>query len=280
VGAADFLTEVRLDPGPPWLAMGTRPYDDADWLVVDERLREELRLKEHLLAERPADVFLALPAAMDAAAETLGLVTDWLVRHRPDLAVGPEVDPGLHPLDRAGRLVQEDLCLMLPGPDDTSILGAGSVCFPSHWRLADKLGLAAAAIHAPVPHYDDELRDRVDRFLARLRPGRGVQRRNLSVHDHDTLFAPEPHESPASFTDDPADVWLRSERQTLRRLPRSGAVLFTIKTQQCRVVDAADEHPELSTPLAARFTAIAGDADAHGAAPPFPRWLPGWLSAR
>jgi hypothetical protein len=151
------------------------------------------------------------------------------------------------------------------------------VCFPSHWRLADKLGLPAAAIHAPVPHYDEELRDRVDRFLARLRAGKGVQRRNLSVHSHDTLFAPEPHESPASFSDDPDAVWLRSERQTLRRLPRSGAVLFTIRTQQCRLTEAVAEQPELAVPLATRFSAIAADATARGDQPPFPAWLPAWL---
>jgi hypothetical protein len=27
-------------------------------------------------------------------------------------------------------------------------------------------------------------------------------------------------------------LWLRSERQTLRRLPESGAIVFTIRTQQ------------------------------------------------
>jgi hypothetical protein len=259
--------------------MGTRPYDEREWFVVDERFATELALKETLLAERHDEVFLARPESLPAAEETLELVVDWRRQHRPDgLADALERTDALHPLDGAGRLVQEDLCLMLPGPDDTSVLGAGSVCFPSHWRLGDKLGLPAAAIHAPVPHYDQELRDRVDRFLARLRPGKGVQRRNLSVHDHNDLFAPEPHESPASFDDDPAAVWLRSERQTLRRLPRSDAVLFTIKTQQCPVL-AVTDRPDLAGRLGVKLAALAADADARGDEPPFPTWLPEWLAS-
>ena len=34
-----------------------------------------------------------------------------------------------------------------------------------------------------------------------------------------------------------ARLWLRSERQTLRRLPRSRDVLFTIRIRQCRLAD-------------------------------------------
>jgi hypothetical protein len=271
--APPWLDEVRLDPGPPWLHMGTRAHDEHDWLLVDDRRDVELAHKARLLAERHDDVFGALPACEPAAEETLELVTGWL--GEAERAPGADDGSG-HPLDRAGRLVQEDLCVMAPDRTGELVLAGGSVCFPSHWRLADKLGLPAAAIHAPVPHYDEELRARVDRFFDRLRPGRGVQRRNLSVHNHEELFAPEPHESPASFTDDPHDVWLRSERQTLRRLPRSGAVLFTIKTQQCRVVDVTDR-PDLCRRLAEKLTSVAADAEARHDEPPFPTWLPAWL---
>jgi hypothetical protein len=276
--APPWLDEVRLDPGPPWLTMGTRAHDERDWLVVDERRDTELALKRRLLSERHDDVFAALPSCAPAADETLELVVDWLRRHDRPRPSAPS-DEACHPLDHAGRLVQEDLCLMVPDDAGAVVLAGGSVCFPSHWRLVDKLGRPAAAIHAPVPHYDDELRDRVDRFLERLRPERSVQRRNLSVHNHDDLYAPEPHESPASFTDDPTDVWLRSERQTLRRLPRTGAVLFTIKTQQCRLVEVTDR-PDLADRLAAKLAAIATDSRARGDEPPFPTWLPDWLRDR
>lgn len=40
---------------------------------------------------------------------------------------------------------------------------------------------------------------------------------------------------------DPREMWLRSERQTLRRLPRTGAVVFTIRVYQTPIVDLAEE---------------------------------------
>ena len=154
------------------------------------------------------------------------------------------------------------------------------MCFPSHWRLADKLGRSVAEIHGPVPHYADELADKVDRFFDRLTVEHPVVRRNLSIHSHDELFRPEPHESPDSFAPDARgvdQVWLRSERQTLVVLPASGAVLFTIKTQQCPA-SALAARPDIAHALAAKLTALTPDLTATGEPIPFP---PGsWTGSR
>lgn len=40
---------------------------------------------------------------------------------------------------------------------------------------------------------------------------------------------------------DPSTVFLRTERQTLRRLPKTGAIVFTIRVYQTRVADLARE---------------------------------------
>ena len=158
-------------------------------------------------------------------------------------------------------------------------LEAASLCFPSHWRLHDKLGRSLAAIHAPVPHYAEELERKVDTFFDRLRSDRPVQRRNWSIHNHDELFVPGPFESPGSFAPDAdgvGQVWLRSERQTLLRLPRTGAVLFTIKTQHCPIV-AVTARPDIAASLADVLRAQAIDLSRRGDRVPFPGWLPDWL---
>ena len=186
----------------------------------------------------------------------------------------------MHPLDAAGRLVQEDLCVMVRGADGYR-LEAASLCFPSHWRLHDKLGRNLAAIHAPVPHYAEELEAKVDTFFDRLRVDRPVMRRNWSIHSHDDLFRPEPHESPDSFAPDASgidQVWLRSERQTLVRLPRTDAVLFTIKTQQCPMAALA-ARPDLAARLAARLLPSSPTSTAQGHTVPFPPWLIPWLES-
>lgn len=273
-----WLDELVLRPGPPWLAMGVRTLDLEQWLVRDDRFAEEMALKGHLLATRHDEVFAAQPGCADASREVLGLIRAWLLAH-PGVAPTVPPDPGLHPLDAAGRLVQEDLCVLIAADGRYRLEGA-SLCFPSHWRLHEKLGRSLAAIHDPVPHYAEELAAKVDTFFDRLRMDRPVLRRNLSIHSHDELFRPEPHESTASFPTDPSgvdQVWLRSERQTLVRLATPGAVLFTIKTQQCPVT-ALRERPEIARALAAKLRAEHDDLAATGATIPFPLWLAGWLT--
>jgi dimethylamine monooxygenase subunit A len=270
-----WLDELSLRPGPPWLSMGTHSLDLARWLIVDDRRDDELALKTQLLGSRPSDVIATLPGSEEASAEANGLVREWLGRH--DVVVATR-SPDRHPLDDAGRLVQEDLCVM-ERHGGGWILTAASVCFPSHWRIADKIGRHVTAIHAPVAHYDDELSAKVDRFFDRLRVDRPVWRRNLSIHNHAELFSPGPHESSASFGHDIEGIWLRSEYQTLRSLELSGAILFTIRTQLCAAA-VLTERPDVAHALAAKLLALGSELTQLGRPSPFPDWLPQWLEHR
>jgi hypothetical protein len=138
------------------------------------------------------------------------------------------------PLDLCGRFVQEDLCLMAPGPDGYT-LEAASLCFPARWRLMDKMGLPMGAIHKPVPGYSEKLSRPVDSFFNRIAVDRPVWRVNWSLTTDPTMFQPvrQKHSaSELSITSKNAGdkVYMRCERQTLRRLPDTGWILFTIKT--------------------------------------------------
>jgi branched-chain amino acid transport system ATP-binding protein len=42
------------------------------------------------------------------------------------------------------------------------------VCFPTHWTIGEKVGLTLAEVHAPVAHYERELRERADQVLEGL----------------------------------------------------------------------------------------------------------------
>ena len=96
------------------------------------------------------------------------------------------------PLDIAGRLVQEDLCI-LQEVDGELRLTAGVLCFPNRWRLSDKLGRPMMAIHEPVPSYAERLGKPVDRFIGLLAPDRPVWRLNWSLMDNPMLFQPVGH---------------------------------------------------------------------------------------
>ena len=233
--------------GPYRLAMGLQKLKLEDWIEIDAALADDLREKQRLLAERHAEVFQAMPGSEPGQAEVLDMLADHLPEHHPltyrrdgqRLLVKPLdswfdlSDRTAPPLETASRLVQEDLCLMEPDGDAYS-LTAASVCFPTRWNLLSKIGRPLAEIHAPVPGYTEKLERPMDRFFSLLNEAKPVQRLNWSLMDDPTLFQPKGHgrtERDDSITADNAGerLWLRVERQTLRRLPQTGGILFTIR---------------------------------------------------
>jgi hypothetical protein len=256
--APAWLDELHLEPGPPWLGMGTRSLDN-ELFLVDDDFDRDLELKHELLTTRHADVFAALDTAevFTASAEILALAGS--VRPKPPSGRLPPHSSALHPLDAAGRAVQEDLCVLVLR-DGAPHLDAASLCFPSYWRLADKLGLPLTDVHGPVPHYADHLAAKVNGFLRRLAPGRMVWRRNWSIHDDPTYFLPDP--TVPRPVNPPDGLYLRTERQVLRRLESSPAVLFTIRTQQVPL-DALAARPEVARRMAAAIANWSPDLAAY-----------------
>jgi dimethylamine monooxygenase subunit A len=220
--------------------MGLRPLDWSKWLEIDERRDEELRQKQQLLASRPDVVVATRPAGDPASAELYGRVRDWFADYAPsylnDLAPSPG---GEHPVVAAARLVQEDLCVMVRS--DAWRLQAACVCFPSRWQLALKIGRTMDDIHQPIPGYRETLADPTNGVFDRLRPDRPFWRLNWTVIDQADLH--QPH-SPRQLS--PVDInewYFRVERQTISRLPESGAVVFTIRNYVASVGELR-EQPE------------------------------------
>ncbi len=133
----------------------------------------------------------------------------------------------------AARAGWEDLCVLQPGDGGAYRLTAGAVGFPTDWRLADKIGRSLTAVHAPIHHFAEQLATGVDHLFRTMPAGPIVGRANwFVVADPGWRYMP---------TDDPATrfarvtaanagetLFVRCDRQTLRRLPETGAVLFTI----------------------------------------------------
>ncbi len=159
--------------------MGTRSLPASDWLVVDTHAAEEIALRRRLIAEQRELVFSCTSRAEAAAIEAAELIGG---------AVG-DLGEDEHPLIRAGRQVQEDLCLVVQHDGIWHLEGA-VLCFPSLWVLAEKMGRPLAMVHEPVAHYAEELSPRVDTFFDRLAPDRLVWRRNFSIWPVLWLWAP------------------------------------------------------------------------------------------
>ena len=219
-----------------------------DWIEADEYFYDELKEKKQLLISNYPEVFASRPGSLPAQTEVLALVLKHMEKYCPgvltieeDEVILPKLkwkfrisDFEESPLDLCGRLVQEDLCLMAPDPDGYT-LEAASLCFPARWRLMDKMGLPMSGIHKPVPDYSEKLSRPVDSFFNRIDVDRPVWRVNWSLTTDPTMFQPvrQKHSaSELSITSKNAGdkVYMRCERQTLRRLPDTGWILFTIKT--------------------------------------------------
>jgi hypothetical protein len=232
-------------PGPYRMSMDLVSAAPETWFEIDEQYPQDMAERRRLLATDHGAVFAALPVSDAARAEALAMIADNLTATHPDwfgrdgatlhnhLTGEAWTDPTLDPLELAGRLVQEDLCIIYPG-DAGPIFTAAVLCFPSRWRLADKIGKPLVAVHGPVPLYAERLSRPVDRFFRNLKPGRIVERLNWSLLDDPTLFQPggkwRSTGNDAITQANVADrVFLRVERQTLRALPDSGSVLFGIR---------------------------------------------------
>jgi hypothetical protein len=274
----DWLDELDPATSPPFVRMGTRALGGGGRLLGGGDVAAQLAEKHRVLAAHHGEVVAALDGTEVPAAELLAAIRAEI--DSVDDGAGPAEATGLHPIDEAARLVAEDLCLLVER-DGGWVLGAGSVCFPSHWRLTDKLGLSLAAVHGPVPDYATDLADRVDRFLDKLRVGRGVWRRNWTIHADPALHAPDvpPPPDPAITRQDAGvRLWLRSERQTLTRLPRTQAVVFTIRTQQQPLATLA-AHPDLRRRMAEAAEAWPGPQVAYRGGEAIRRPLVAWLRA-
>jgi hypothetical protein len=247
--------------------IGIRPLEPGEWIEADERLAADLADKERVAAGHPEAVFLAEAGTEAAQAEVLQLLSDHLVERYPNIyrrsARGIEVVPAnrcvrldaeVEPLRLAAQLVQEDLLLMRR-TDAGWRLVAASLSFPSSWSLRDKFGRLLQDVHGPVPGFGPGTRNAqlMTRMFDNARPETPMVRWNWSLYGDDRLYHPEtadPHALRFGPGERAQSVFLRVERQTLRRLPMSGDMLFTIRIHVDPLA-ALEQHPDAASIAAA-----------------------------
>lgn len=250
-------THTPYDGSSKLFTIGLKPLNLDSWIEVDEYLLPYLAEKRRLYAEIPGKVFVEEQTTRDAQREVLDLLGAHLAANFPethrrtDNAI--EVIGGIDnlegsgtsasfsdaPLVAASLLVQEDLILMRRDESGWR-LAAGSLCFPSSWSLIEKFGKPLQQIHAPVPGFGPGTRpaDLINRMFDGLQ-GQAVERYNWSIQAGDALYHPlsnlervdRASNRPTRFPDGDVDThgFIRVERQTLRKLPVSGDILFTIR---------------------------------------------------
>ena len=268
-------THTPYDGSSKLFTIGLKPLEFERWIEVDEFLLPHLGEKQRLYAEIPEKVFVEEDGTRDAQREVLDLLVAHLEAvhagtHRGDGAVpigfagtNDRLPPDLReaPLAKASLLVQEDLILMRRDERGWR-LAAGSLCFPASGSLREKFGKPLQEIHEPVPGFGPGTRpaELINRMFDGLQ-GQGVERFNWSIQADDALYHPLSNieridratNRPSRFPDGDvnAHAFIRVERQTLRKLPVSRDILFTIRIHLDPLKMLA-RHPDRAT-LAASF---------------------------
>lgn len=248
-----LVTYLPLDGKPIRLTLGLRALDPQQWIEVDHHRADELCRKLQLLADQHDVVVATLPEGDAGSRECWHRLSEHVVTEFPefytdierddsgivamtDIQTGVRVDIGaLHPIDACGRIVQEDVAVMRK-IESKWVLVAASLCFPSRWKLSEKIGRDLEGIHAPVPDYQDQIGRPVEVMFDKIDVGRPMWRLNWTLIDDPELHQPVAtgrweHALAAGSKPDPGQLLhFRVERQTLTKLPHSGDVVFTIRT--------------------------------------------------
>ncbi|WLF80479.1 hypothetical protein PVL30_004261 [Lodderomyces elongisporus] len=180
--------------------------------------------------------------------------------------------------------IEEDFIILLKDP-----LRAHEEYGEEYWFKAGVFGFAAGfdpkerfnkpltSIHQLIPGYTTKLKTSMNRFFDRLSPGQFVTRSNWSMQTHKNFYVddqnkghnlPNGHEQKAipyeSLNFD--DVRYRSERQVLTKLPKSGAVVFTIRTYLIPIEEIRNEGPEVCERLIGAIKGFPDDIKQYKAA--------------
>lgn len=221
------LEEVKLP--------GIKPLDLRDWLVPDDAFAGQMACRQALLTERRDAVLQMDPGALEPAQELLQMVLDHRYQGQRDQALRPDgVTVAIDwqdPLATLGQISQEDFCILerREGSDEHVLTGA-VLCFPASWTLAEKFMRPLIAIHDTVDSYDSNMAARVQRLFDGVQVGRPLWQFNALWYQSPDLHAPRSVHDRRDISHGDDAPYMRSEKQSILRLPQSRAVVFSIHT--------------------------------------------------
>lgn len=202
--------------------------DTKEWMVVDEDFQQFSQHKQETLCKS----YYAMDQSIDAQHELHNILLEHLVNDHDCYTYNGtdylEHNTGIgwnttnKDLYSSSKWVQEDICILQPVQGEYR-LTAASVCSPSSWVLEEKMGKTITEIHSPVPDFDKVVAKRLETFLRALKPENPVMRYNWSYSKNNELS-----QRPDVSVEQNGRYW-RVERQTMRKLPATGAIVFTIR---------------------------------------------------
>lgn len=249
--------EVKTRDDRPWRpfrwpyhqTMSIFKLDVNHWLDMDKYYYDYIKEKERVIHTYGPDNFDWLPGSELACRELMDTVKEHMMLRYPLLFTtkdnGDHVKNELtgeildfseplkdHPLVYVSKMAKEDFYIVLKGEDGVHRLMAAAVPFPGgSFGIRYKLGKTLDVIHTEVPYYTEKLKPSMEKWFSRMEAPDLVERASWYISwDHKLLlnnvYALKKGDKVQSDVL-PTEFNVRVERQTLRRLPKSRAIIFT-----------------------------------------------------
>ena len=214
---------------PPQFQVGLKPILENEWLLPDDGAYF-LAEKQTLLDNEP--VFAAFADSTPEQIEAANIIAQ---------NIGQQYRGDEPPLKAISRHISDDTIIMAKRGDEWQLI-ALSLCSPTFFSAEYALGKSLYLLHEPIPTGDFKLSDRIARIFDNLKADSILERFNWTVQWSDKRYTPNGAvlrnmADEGDINDAHEMLFERVERQTIRLLPETNALLFTIRIRLTKVSD-------------------------------------------
>ncbi|KAL7628506.1 hypothetical protein AAE478_000021 [Parahypoxylon ruwenzoriense] len=245
-----------------YITMALKSANPSDLIIIDRNYVSRIRGRQVTMANHAGHALGCIQPGLEAVQEvysyllgeylptkypTLFSRDDKLFQNRITGASLPLLTPDdpIAVLRSLGETVEDDMFFLRETPDGHQCI-AFVCCCPSGFDPATKLGKTLKEIHEPVPSYE-KIGLSMERYFSRLEVGKSAARVNWSVTTNPDLFnVSGNHVNEGDQIEENIDVDIdkarvRMELQTLTRMPKTRAILFSFKTYLYPVKEIKEE---------------------------------------
>ncbi|ODQ78000.1 hypothetical protein BABINDRAFT_163049 [Babjeviella inositovora NRRL Y-12698] len=233
------------------------------WLDMDKYYWHYIEEKKRILHQYGDENISWLPESHDACVELMETVRTHMLKRYPLLfessdggvtmlnkLTGEHIDMSEplqhHPLVYVSKMAKEDFYIVQQRDDGKHYLVAACVAFPGgSFGIKGILGTHLDHIHELVPFYETKLKPSMERWFGKMEPADLVERGSWYITwDHklfrNNIYALKEGKKVHSGIP-PTEFNVRVDRQTLRRLPRTRAIVFTAHPLFYSIEEMKDE---------------------------------------
>ena len=230
------------------LRLGLTSISNAEWIQYEDDFSERIVEKKNLISDQRNRVIQSVEGSEDAQHELLESLLTYISVFKSDLftvkddSVISHADNNKYvysdyennPLELLSYLAPDDFCLLEEFNDDYRFV-AGSVCAPTWWDLAEKIGRPMREVHAPIEKLEEKIGRMIRHFFSNLKVDDYFQRANWFLFTNSNLcvFKSNYNENKdingLNIDNIEDNLYLRCERQSFRKLKNTKNIVFGIK---------------------------------------------------